>query len=221
MADQKQSKLFSEITEHLLQDDVPSYYLNTLSNDPAWRKYPFSLLLKLKQTEQSRKYHPEGNVWNHTVLVVDEAARVRNESKNPKAFMWASLLHDIGKPDTTQWRKGRITSYDHDRVGADLCVRFLEELTNEEAFIKTVRGLVRYHMHMLYILKELPYGDLVHLLRESDIFDCALLSKCDRLGRTGADVLEEEDNYKRYLTRLIEAKERMQQKSGNGAVNRN
>lgn len=207
MADQKQFELFYEITEHLLQDDVPSYYLDSLSKDPAWREYPFLLLLRLKQTEQSRKYHPEGNVWNHTMLVVDEAARVNEQSKNPKAFMWASLLHDIGKPDTTRRRKGRITSYDHDIVGADLSVRFLRELTDEEAFIKTVAGLVRYHMHMLYILKKLPYGDMENLLKKVDIFDIALLSKCDRLGRMGADLAGEEANYERYLVELIAAKE--------------
>ncbi|HBY71947.1 MAG TPA: phosphohydrolase [Lachnospiraceae bacterium] len=208
MADQKQFELFYEITEHLLQDDVPSCYLDTLSKDPAWREYPFSLLLKLKQTEQSRKYHPEGNVWNHTMLVVDEAARVSEQSKNPKAFMWASLLHDIGKPVTTRRRKGRITSYDHDIVGADLCFRFLKELTEEEMFIKIVAGLVRYHMHMLYILKNLPYGNMENLLKKVDIFDIALLSKCDRLGRIGANLAEEEANYERYLTKLIAAKER-------------
>lgn len=59
------------------------------------------MLHRLKGTEQSLLHHPEGDVWNHTLLVVDEAANVKNKSTDAAVFMWAALLHDIGKPDTT------------------------------------------------------------------------------------------------------------------------
>lgn len=198
--------IFDEITEHLLNDDAPSKYLNQLSKEPVFKEYPFNLLLKLKHTEQSKKHHPEGNVWNHTMLVVDEAAKVRVKSNDAKAFMWAALLHDIGKPDTTRMRKGRITAYDHDKVGAVICDKFLRVFSREEEFIVKVCALVKYHMHMLYILKELPFGNLKNLLKDVDIQEMALLSLCDRMGRTGADMAEEELNYRRYLDILENAK---------------
>lgn len=116
--------LFSQIEVHLLNDDKPSEYLNAVYNDPMFRQYPFDMLYKLKKTEQSKVHHPEGNVWNHTMLVVDEAAQAKAKSRNPVVFMWAALLHDIGKPGTTRIRKGRITAYDHDKLGAELSVRF-------------------------------------------------------------------------------------------------
>ena len=201
-------RLYEEITQHLIKDNVPSLYLNQLSQNIEFKEFPLKLLHDLKKTEQSPKYHPEGNVWNHTMLVVDEAAKVRDESNDKKAFMWAALLHDIGKPDTTRMRKERITSYDHDKVGGKLSIEFLDVYTDDKEFKLRVGALVRYHMHMLYILKNLPFADMKNLLKEVDIDDMALLSKCDRLGRTGANTEEEETSYKEYLSKLKTAKEK-------------
>lgn len=47
---------------------------------------------------QRLDFHPEGNVMNHTLLVVDLAALCRQKTSWPLAFMWSALLHDIGKP---------------------------------------------------------------------------------------------------------------------------
>lgn len=113
--------------------------------------------------------------------------------------MWAALLHDIGKPTTTRERKGKITSYDHDLEGERLSIEFLRVFSLEEDFIRSVASLVRYHMHMLYILKGLPHGDLKGLLRDVDIHEIALLCRCDRLGRTGADRLAEDEEYREFL----------------------
>ncbi|MBH1940126.1 HDIG domain-containing protein [Mobilitalea sibirica] len=194
--------LYEEITQHILEDKKPSDYLNKLSEEAIFKEYPFYMLLKLKSTEQSKKYHPEGSVWNHTMLVLDEAASVRDKSKDPKVFMWAALLHDIGKPDTTRNKKGKITSYDHDMVGAKLSEDFLHAFTKDENLIKNVSVLVRYHMHMLYILKGLPHGNPKKLIEEVDIHEITLLCRCDRMGRTGVNRQEEEDNYREFIIKL-------------------
>jgi putative nucleotidyltransferase with HDIG domain len=197
---------FEEITSHLMEDEKPSNYINEIARTEIFNEYPFHMLQKLKTTEQSKKYHPEGSVWNHTMLVLDEAAKVRTRSKEPKEFMWAALLHDIGKPATTRIRKEKITSYDHDTVGERLCREFLKELGAEEEFVRKVSALVRYHMHILYLLKGLPYADRSGLAKNVDAEDIALLCKCDRLGRTGADVLEEEAQYREFLRRIKQIK---------------
>lgn len=195
--------LFEEIQKHLLEDATPSRYLEQASKTEAFCVPPFSMLLRLKKTEQSPVHHPEGNVWNHTMLVVDEAAARRGESKTPAALMWAALLHDIGKPDTTKVRRGKITAYGHDTMGAGLAERFLNACTADEAFIRSVRVLVRYHMHMLYVLKNLPFQDLPGLKREADINELALFCLCDRLGRLNPDHAEEERNRQTFLQKLI------------------
>ena len=50
---------------------------------------------------QRLDFHPEGNVMNHTLLVVDLAALCKDKTSWPLAFMWSALLHDIGKPLVT------------------------------------------------------------------------------------------------------------------------
>lgn len=197
-------ELYQEITNHLMSDEKPSEYMEALSTQEELQGFPFHLLWKLKKTEQSKKYHPEGSVWNHTMLVLDEAAKVKEKSKEPEAFMWAALLHDIGKPSTTRERKGKITSYDHDTEGEKLCIEFLRFFSLEEDFIRLVSSLVRYHMHMLYVLKGLPHGDIKGLLRSVDVNEIALLCRCDRFGRTGVDKETEENEYSRFLQILQE-----------------
>jgi putative nucleotidyltransferase with HDIG domain len=194
----KQS-MFQEIGIHLLEDEHPSIYLNELSSNILFQQYPFSMIKRLEKAEQSPIHHPEGSAWNHTMLVVDEAANKKSKSKNPTIFMWAALLHDIGKPDTTRNRKGKITSYEHDSVGAVLAKEFLEYFSCNTEFTLQVVNLVRYHMHILYVLKDLPFGNIKEMKNRVDIHELALLGFCDRLGRVGKNVKEEEDNIALFL----------------------
>lgn len=157
------------------------------------------MLRKLEPTPQSPVHHPEGNVWNHTLLVVDEAARRREESGDPRAFMWAALLHDIGKPPTTRIHKERITAYDHDKVGARMTQEFLSALTDDRRFMDKVTHLVKYHMQVLYVVNDLPFKDIGGMKRNADVGEVALLCLCDRLGRGGASKREEEAQVKMFV----------------------
>jgi putative nucleotidyltransferase with HDIG domain len=192
-------ELYTDIDKHLIQDNKPSDYLNLIYDNPLFKQYPFDMLYKLKDADQSPKYHPEGNVWNHTLLVVDEAAKVKAKSKNPAVFMWAALLHDIGKPSTTRIKKDKITSYDHDKVGAKLSEDFLSKFNDDANFINKVSELIRYHMQILHVVNNLPFADMKGMKKNTDINEVALLGLCDRLGRTDADREKEEDNIKIFL----------------------
>lgn len=183
----KENPLFLEITKHLLEDEKPSIYLSSLLQEPWFSQYPFKMLYDLKGTKQSPEHHPEGDAWNHTLLVVDNAAKIKGLSKNPRVFMWAALLHDIGKPSTTRVKKGKITSYNHDKVGEELAIEFLEYCVDDRGFIEEVSNLVRYHMHILYVVRDLPFADRKGLLRETEVREVAMLGYCDRMGRTNQD----------------------------------
>jgi putative nucleotidyltransferase with HDIG domain len=191
--------LYESINSHLLNDDSPSEFLNQISKEEEFTRYPFDLLLKLKYTNQSPVHHPEGSVWNHMLLVVDQAAKYKVKSKNPRAIIWAALLHDIGKPSTTRERKGKITSYDHDKVGAKLVKEFLSNFTTDDTFIELVSNLVLYHMQILFVVNDLPFADIKGMIKNSDIEEIALLGLCDRLGRTGANQEKEERNIELFL----------------------
>lgn len=191
--------LYSEINHHLLSDQKPSEYFNEISKIPLFNEYPFQMLNKLKLTEQSPVHHPEGNVWNHTMLVVDVAARLKRRSVNVSVFMWAALLHDIGKPDTTKLRKGRITSYDHDKKGYELSKKFLTVFTDDHAFIEKVSLLIRWHMQILFVVNNLPFANIEKMKHDVNIQEVALLGLCDRLGRTNVDHRKEEQNIQQFI----------------------
>ena len=201
-------KLFKEFEKHLLEDEKPSIYFAKIINDESIiTEYPYTLLGSLVDIEQSPVHHPEGNVWIHTMLVIDNAAKVKGLSENPRAFMWGALLHDLGKAPTTKIRKGKITSYDHDRVGARLCREFLETFTDEKEFIKRVTALVRWHMQTLFVMKDLPFGDVKSMTSEISIREIALLSQCDRLGRgelNESKISEEKENIKAFIRKCEE-----------------
>lgn len=183
-------QLYSEMTVHLLTDERPSQFLNVLLSSGRLNDPPFSMLAALRDTPQSPVHHPEGSVWNHTCLVVDQAARLRGRSRNPAALLWAALLHDIGKPPTTRERRGKLTSYDHDKAGRELAREFLSALTDDQALIGQVCALVRWHMQPLFVAQQMPYADLPAMIREADVREVALLGYCDRMGRGGSGASE-------------------------------
>ena len=191
--------LFEAVERCLMEEARPSEGLRAFLEQGQFEREPFALLALQRQTEQSPRHHPEGSVWNHTLLVVDEAALRKTESTDARVFMWAALLHDIGKPAATKIRKGKITAYDHDKIGAELVRDFLSACGQDAAFIRRVAGLVRYHMQVLYVLNDLPFQDIQGMKQAVSLRDVALLGLCDRLGRTGSDKETEEEKIRRFL----------------------
>ncbi len=205
--DETRELLLYEINNHLLMDDKPSEYFNSILEVPVFKKHPFFMLYNLKTAEQSPIHHPEGNAWKHTMLVLDYAAEEKRKSKNEKVFMWAALLHDIGKPPTTKIRKGKITSYDHEKVGAVMAKEFLEEFTTDEKFIKKVCALVRWHMQILHVARDMPFRNIKAMKEETDVNEVALLGYCDRMGRKNPDVEKEKQNIALFLKKCRDFEE--------------
>ncbi len=127
---------------------------------------------------------------------LDNGAKERDKSENKRIFMWACLLHDIGKGTTTKIRKGRITSYNHDKEGERLSIKFLKCFTGDEEFVKEVSKLVRWHMQPLFVNKNLPFKDIESMVKEVSIKEIALISLCDRLGRGGMSEGKKEEEIK-------------------------
>ncbi|MEF9990577.1 MAG: HD domain-containing protein [Romboutsia sp.] len=175
--------IFNEVEKILLESNKPSVDIKRLIKEKKFNIEPFNKIKNLENIDQNKKYHPEGNVLNHILLVVDEASKNKVYSKDKRAFMWGALLHDIGKLTTTKIRKGRITSYDHDIEGENISYKFLDKVTEDENLKRKVSKLVRYHMQPLFFDKNLPFFDEKLMLKEVDFEEVALLSMCDRLGR--------------------------------------
>ncbi|HWQ77656.1 MAG TPA: HDIG domain-containing protein [Anaerovoracaceae bacterium] len=205
----EKKRLFHEMQAHLLNDDAPSAYFSRICDEGILDEYPFSMLSRLEEVPQSPKHHPEGNVWNHTMLVIDEAARKKDKSRDRTAFMWAALLHDIGKAETTKDDRGRITAYDHDRAGAPRAEEFLKEFLDDKVqadkeLIRRIVALVRWHMQILFVVKSMKFAD-IKTMRENVVpEEVALLGYCDRMGRLNADRKAENENLKLFLSKCRE-----------------
>lgn len=174
--------LLDKITEHLLIDDKPSEYIISIKDSLIGT--PLQIIAELENVEQSKEHHPEGNVFNHIMLVVDKAAKLKELAHNKKELMIASLLHDIGKKEATKMnKKGRLISYDHDKIGSKIANDILKKYHINNMEREIIVNLVRYHMHHLYIINNLPYGNVDEMIKNVDMNDMFLLFVSDRLGR--------------------------------------
>ena len=182
-------EVFFEVDYILLNSPKPSVDIKKLIDEGKFDEKPFIKIKTLENIEQNLIHHPEGNVLNHTLLVVDRASEYKEKSKNKRVFMWAALLHDLGKLTTTKVRKDKITAYGHDLQGEILSRQFLHQLTDDEAFIDDVCILVKHHMQPLFYDKKLPFFKDKEIIEDSDYEEISLLSMADRLGR--ANLCEE------------------------------
>ncbi len=191
---------FENINNALLTLDKPSTYFKEHIDDHIFNEYPLNQIKKLKDIDQNPKYHKEGNVYNHTMLTIDVGAKKRNGIADKQAFMWGLLLHDIGKLTTTKVRKGKITSYNHDKEGEHMAIDFLEAFGFlDEKFVLDVSKIVRWHMEVLFVSKNINnLSQLSKLVKEVDIHLIAIVSYCDKMGRFGVneeDVLKSIDKF--------------------------
>lgn len=179
----KGKDIFDDVEKHLLNDSKPSVYLRECLNKGMFDDYPFSMIKDLQTVDQNPKFHPEGNVFIHTMMVVDEGVKSREKSHDKRALMWGLLLHDLGKKPTTRLRKGRLTSYDHDKVGATMAHEFLSYFNEDDEFIEKVTSLVKWHMQSLFVTKSMKFQNIEGMLEEVDPNEIVLVALSDRLGR--------------------------------------
>src|SRR5260370_1545938 len=93
--------------------------------------------------EQSPDYHPEGSVFNHLLLMLEQLPTDADPS-----LPWALLLHDVAKPVTASKDPdtGSIHFYGHEKIGAEMAQNILERLRFPRKQIDEVVKAVRYHM---------------------------------------------------------------------------
>lgn len=134
-----------ELKKALLKGKEPSVFFEVLRSAGGLDVW-FPEVKALIGIEQDPKFHPEGDVWTHTMEVLDRAARYRYKTKNSYAFMLLALTHDFGKAVTTEVVNGRIHAYDHETEGLPAIETFLRRITNESEVISYVLNMVPLHM---------------------------------------------------------------------------
>lgn len=134
-----------ELKKALLKAEQPSIFFNVLRQMDQLDLW-FPELKALIGVPQNPRFHGEGDVWNHTMLVLDEAAKLRNNAENPLGFMLAALTHDFGKAICTEEINGVIHAYEHETLGLPLAETFLRRITAESRLIAYVLNLIELHM---------------------------------------------------------------------------
>jgi tRNA nucleotidyltransferase (CCA-adding enzyme) len=183
-------RIWSEI-EKLLTARRPSIGFN-LALDLFVVEKLFPELNALVGCAQEPEWHPEGDVWVHTLQVIDRARTRIDDLARPQriAVMLGAICHDFGKPATTAFIDGRIRSIDHEEQGVAPAARFLDRLNLSSLEGYDVRsqvlGITAQHLKpgMWFKVKnEVGDGAFRRLAQKVDLELLARVAKSDCLGR--------------------------------------
>ena len=186
-------RIWGELEKLLLQAARPSIGFR-LAFELGVVQQLFSELAALVDCPQEPEWHPEGDVWVHTLLVIDRARERIDDLDRPRqiVLMLGAVCHDFGKPATTAWRDGRIRSFNHEEEGVAPAHAFLDRLNVRSVEGYDVRqqtiGLVAHHLKpgMWHKVRdEVGDGAFRRLARKVDLELLARLAKADCLGRPG------------------------------------
>lgn len=144
LAELPPERIFEELRKLLLKATRPSLGFEFLRDAGLLRFFPE--IDALQGVPQDPIWHPEGDVWIHTLLVIDEAADLRGNDGHDLPLMYAALCHDIGKPAVTVEEQGRVRSPGHEALGAKMARSFLERLRAPGELCDQVAALVKYHL---------------------------------------------------------------------------
>jgi len=186
-------RVFGEIEKLLLKSRRPALGLALLRE---WGMLPAVApeLIPLATTPQDPEWHPEGDVWIHTLLVIDEAAKLIADLDLPRALavMLGALCHDLGKPATTRFEDGRIRSRGHEEAGVSPATSLLERWNVHTLLGYDVRaqvqGLVAQHLkpgQLFDARDKVSDGAIRRLAGKCEPELLYRVARADCLGRTG------------------------------------
>ncbi len=186
-------RVWGEFEKLLLQARRPSIGLR-LALDLGVFDRLFPEIKALVGCPQEPEWHPEGDVWVHTLLVVDEARTRIDDLEKPQQLvvMLGALVHDLGKPPTTAFVDGRIRSIDHEQQGVAPATAVLDRLNvhsiNGYDVRKQVLGIVAHHLKPgMFRQSPTPVSDgaFRRLSQKVDLELLARVAKSDCEGRGG------------------------------------
>ncbi|MEM1222555.1 MAG: HD domain-containing protein [Verrucomicrobiota bacterium] len=147
-------RLWEEWKKLILKGERIGLGLNFL-RECEWLQY-FPELEAMVGCHQDPQWHPEGDVWIHTLHCLDAFAKNRMGDEWEDLIVGLAVLcHDMGKPETTYTDEdGRIRSPRHDIIGVPVARRFLERMTQQKKIFEEVLPLVEQHMRPLALYRD-------------------------------------------------------------------
>ena len=190
-------RVYEEFKKLFLKSRAPSIGFKLIRELEVLRYFPE--LNDLINCEQEKEYHAEGDVWIHTLMTLDEMAKIIKKENIQDEYrilylFYAILCHDLGKPFCTELINGKITSYKHESLGIEPSISFLSKLTNESRFIEKVIPLVKNHLAPFQLFKDRSSLKAVKRLSlKCNIEDLCIVCLADCKGRiiSNKDICDE------------------------------
>ncbi|MBM3457305.1 MAG: poly(A) polymerase [Armatimonadetes bacterium] len=158
----------------------------------AWDAFEFPWVAEMTACAQDPEYHPEGDVWTHTRMVVEALIALPEwqtlEPEWQEILFAAAVLHDIAKPVCTVHEGGHIRHPNHSLRGSVMARAMLWEAGASAAVREQVARLIRWHQAPFFLVDEEDSFRRAARISWSTRCDrLALLARADGLGRTTAD----------------------------------
>lgn len=186
-------RLVAEWEKLWLKAPQPSIGLALARDIGLFADYPE--IQKMPDTPQDKEFHPEGDVWTHTMMVVDQAAALSSRAdladKERLPVMLAAFGHDVGKTTTTQRVGEHIRSYGHEIAGLAPMERWLSDQGFAAETIRMVLPIIRehmnptglYHANVKQPLNDGPFRRLANRLHPATIKELIIVCRADHFGR--------------------------------------
>ncbi len=136
-------------------------------------------LVDMRGLFQGKPVQPEGDLWDHTMLVL-RLLPVRPSF----TLAFAALVHDVGKPFTRANHHGRTSFHSHDQVGSRIADRLCRTLRLSNVERERITWLVAFHQY-LGEAKKLREAKLKRVLAQPGIDELLALHRADALASTG------------------------------------
>ena len=186
-------RIWGEIEKLLLQAERPSIGF-ALARELGVIHQIFPEMEPLYDTPQDSEWHPEGDVWVHTLMVIDKAHALNRDCDRPRlaAIMLGAICHDLGKATTTAVIDGRIKSPNHEAMGVAPATQILDRLNINTLDGFDVRaqviGLVAEHLRPMAFFKArdtVTDGAFRRLAQKVDLELLVRFARADCTGRKG------------------------------------
>ncbi|MBD3231129.1 HD domain-containing protein [Candidatus Dependentiae bacterium] len=204
-------RIFEEIKKLFLKSRRPSLGFRWLHKINRLRDI-FPELYDLISVEQRKDYHPEGDVFEHTMQTLDAAAQFDEYQNQGEKFllMLAALCHDLGKAITTD---ENLSCKGHEKAGVPITKKLLKRFVLDKDLIKSVCKLVKYHLRPGQLLQQessiKAYKRLAKALApEISLRQVAILNLCDVRGRNPKKHVPlkrvYQDRFEKFLNKIRE-----------------